>query len=125
MIDPNNPEDYPLCLKELELIKRSRERGIMKKAISQYELVKVREKRQEMIQEWRNKAKTAKKSRKIQENLQIHKTKATSTNIRQREKENSDKEAGKEPISGFKEVDKEMLKNQAYPSKLRWKEGEF
>ncbi len=63
-INPNDPSDYPVSLKELELIKKNR---VTFSPISQHELNQSLKTRQEMIEEARRKTKTAKKARRIEE----------------------------------------------------------
>jgi putative transposase len=81
-INPEDPLDYPISLKELEFIKKNR---VNSNQITQPELMRSLETRQEMIKEARNKTKTAKKARKTEEIKKIHKSKATSMEIRRRE----------------------------------------
>jgi len=78
-INPDNPLDYPLSLKELKLIKKNR---VKFSKLSQVDLVQSLEARESMIKEARTKTKTAKKARKIEEIKKIHKSKATSMQIR-------------------------------------------
>lgn len=79
LINPDDPLNYPISLKELEIIKRNR---LSKQKLSLHELNHSYEVRQEIIKEAREKTKTAKKARRISEVRKVHKTKATSTEIR-------------------------------------------
>ena len=81
-INPDDPLDSPISLKELKLIKKNR---VEFSPLSQPELIRAFGNRQEMIKVSRNKTKTAKKARKTEEIKMVHKTKATSTEIRRRE----------------------------------------
>jgi hypothetical protein len=106
-INPDDPSDYPLSLKELQLIKKNMDNNSQ---ISQYELNKSLEARQQLVQEARKKTKTAKKARKIQEIKKVHKSKATSTEIRR-----NDNYEESELFDGFDDEDIE-----AYPTE--WEE---
>ena len=88
-IDPENPSNYPLSLKEFETIKRSRTK---KSPLLQHELAKTLEKRQKIVEESKEKTKRAKKRRRSKEERHVHKTKATSTAIRKRMKKTIEKE---------------------------------
>ena len=83
LIDPTNPNDYPLSKKEFELIKRNRANKVS--LISQRDLAKTMANRQQIIEDAISKKKTAKASRKRKEKIQHHKLKSTSTQIRKRE----------------------------------------
>jgi hypothetical protein len=78
-INPDDPSDYPVSLKELELIKKNR---VAFSQLSQHELIHSLGERQKMVEEARLKTKTAKKARRVEEVRKVHKTKATSTQVR-------------------------------------------
>ena len=118
-INPEDPLDYPLSKKELEVLKRNRKE---KSPMKQYDLLKSKEKRQEMIEEARKKTKTAKKTRKIEEVRKVHKTKATSTAIRKKSSlksvlrnEKLEEESDIEAIK--KRLKKNKFETKAFPKK--------
>ncbi len=78
-IDPYDPLDLPLSLKEFNKIKHSRS---IKKPITSRELTEELKKRQKIIKKEINKTKTAKRARKRNEKIQHYKSKATSTQVR-------------------------------------------
>lgn len=90
-IDPDNQLNYPLSLKEFELIKKNWAKH-KKSRITQYDLDKAMENRQKIIEEARKKKKSAKKARKRQEKIDFQKRKSTSTKIRAENKERGKKE---------------------------------
>jgi len=112
-INPGDPLDYPLSLKELELIKKNR---VQFSHVSQQELIRSLEIRQKMIEEARKKTKTAKKARKIQEIKEIHKTKATSMEIRRAKNSTfiKEQERNNEDNDLIDEIDDEEI--TAYPT---------
>ena len=121
-INPDNPNDYPLSLKELRYF-QARKKG--KSPLTQRDLVEAIENRQKIIQKGRELTKTAKKARKREEKILFHKKKATSTKIRQKkieknETEEEQKEEKKEKKPKTK-VDLEWLKKHQLPTKSRWK----
>ena len=82
-INPEDPSNYPVSLKELELIKKNR---VPFSQISLHEVNRSFGARQKMVEEAKLKTKTAKKARRIEEVRKVHKTKATSTQIRRDKK---------------------------------------
>ena len=113
-INPDDPSDYPISLKELELIKKNRGTNI---PISQHELSHSYGERQKMVEEARLKTKTAKKARRVAEVRKVHKTKATSTQIR-RDKNTNYTEAENEDYDSIDEDDDDEI--VAYPTE--WEE---
>lgn len=123
-IDPSDPMNYPISKKELEVLKKSQ---ISRSPNKHYDLVKSMKKRQELIQVARRKTKTGKKARKFDEIRKVHKSKATSTEIRKYEKELVDNPLKSEEIGNkeMENIDENWLKKHAFPSRSRWKEGEY
>lgn len=80
LINPKDPKDYPLSIKELELMKQEKIRK--SPSVSQRDLAKSMSERQEIILKAKQLKKSAKSARKRQEKIQVNKQKATSTQIR-------------------------------------------
>ena len=125
-VNPQDPTDTPLSLKELEAIKKHiREKRIYGKrmSVSKHELVKGFEKRQKLIEDAIKKTKDAKRMRKKKENLQIYSTKATASQIREKKMimiinnglKNSD-------VEEDKEIDLEKIKERLEKKKFSTKE---
>jgi len=112
-INPDDPLDSPISLKELELVKKNRMKF---SKISQLELIQSLETQQRIIEEARKKTKTAKKARKLEEIRKVHKTKATSMEIR-RNNNSLSLELDKDDDINEKLSDEEIL---AYPTE--WEE---
>ncbi|MFW9881267.1 MAG: Mu transposase C-terminal domain-containing protein, partial [Candidatus Thorarchaeota archaeon] len=87
MINPKNPKDYPLSLKEFELMKKEKIRK--SSSVSQRDLAKTMENRQSIISNAKKLKKSSKSARKREEKMQVHKQKATSTKIRENNRKKS------------------------------------
>jgi putative transposase len=104
LINPEDPNDFPLALKELDAIQN----------------------RQKDIDEARERKKTAKKARKQKEHLQITKESASSTQIRANKQEltakSNDSEIPIEINSDKEEPKKDLdwLKKTRFPSRSNW-----
>ncbi len=122
-VNPLDPNDIPLCMKELEAIKkevREDRRFGKEKSVSKHEYVKGFVKRQQLIDEAMKKTKDAKRMRKRKEKLNIYSEKATSTQIREN---NMKKVVQGEDImnEGETEVDLEEIKKRLREKKFTTK----
>jgi len=122
-VNPQDPNDIPLCLKELEAIKkdvREDRRFGKEKSVSKHEYVKGFVKRQQLIDEAMKKTIDAKRMRKRKEKQNIYSEKATSTQIRKNTKKNVVQ--GKEIMDEVeKEVDLEEIKKRLKKNKFTTK----
>ncbi|MFW9972937.1 MAG: Mu transposase C-terminal domain-containing protein, partial [Candidatus Odinarchaeota archaeon] len=125
-VNPQDPANTPLSLKELEAIKKHiREERMYGKrmSVSKYELVKGFEKRQKLIEDAIKKTKNAKRMRKKKENLHIYSTKATSSQIREKRLMEVPKNVSTNlDVEKDKEVDLEKIKERLKMKKFSTKE---
>ena len=124
-IDPTAPNNYPLSLEELKAIKQIQKTKTAlpsKSSFSDYHLIEARKKRREIIENAQKKTKTAKNARKQKEIAEIHKDKATSTQIRAKVKKMEKDEANsqenllqEEPKVDIEEL-KAKLRKKKFPT---------
>lgn len=89
LINPKDPKDYPLSIKELELMKQEKIRK--SPSVSQRDLAKSMSERQKIISKAKQLKKSAKSARKRQEKIEVNKKKATSIQIRNNNENIEDK----------------------------------